>query len=60
MIAASRPDTKGKRFFFEKKKQKTFKCCRALVQQCAPKTQKFFGSFFQKRTSSLTASDLPA
>jgi hypothetical protein len=26
---------KGKRFFFEKKKQKTSTCCRALLQQCA-------------------------
>jgi hypothetical protein len=47
---------KGRKyFFFEKKKQKTFA---PLV--CAPgtiathtKEQKFFGSFFQKRTASL-------
>ena len=43
-----------KDFFFEKKKQKTFVCFAAPVRQRTFPTgsngQKFFGSFFQKRT----------
>jgi hypothetical protein len=39
-------------FFFEKKKQKTFVClAAAFPDQLSPDSQKFFGSFFQKRTS---------
>jgi hypothetical protein len=42
-----------KRFFFEKKKQKTFDCCVGdCIGQRARHGQKFFGSFFQKRTAS--------
>jgi len=44
---------KGRKvFFFEKKKQKTFG---GLSRSCRQRTlseQKFFGSFFQKRTTS--------
>jgi hypothetical protein len=45
-------------FFFEKKNQKTFatggQCLTPLpVPESAPKWKKFFGSFFQKRTTSL-------
>jgi hypothetical protein len=45
-------------FFFEKKNQKTFfTSVRGLPQPAgtdfAPQEQKFFGSFFQKRTASL-------
>jgi hypothetical protein len=47
-ISLSEP---GKLFFFEKKKQKTFICCRGHFNQRIPKRQKFFGSFFQKRTT---------
>jgi hypothetical protein len=44
-------------FFFEKKNQKTFTTGGRSVAQppgsdSAPYLQKFFGSFFQKRTSS--------
>jgi hypothetical protein len=42
----------GKRFFFEKKNQKTFGpvgCGDAVAS--ARNEQKFFGSFFQKRTA---------
>jgi hypothetical protein len=39
-----------KHFFFEKKKQKTFIGCRGLAISARQKNQKFFGSFFQKRT----------
>jgi hypothetical protein len=45
--------TARKRFFFEKKKQKTSAYrgpCRAPAN--APKDQKFFASFFQKRSAS--------
>jgi hypothetical protein len=43
---------KGKRFFFEKKKQKTFLMLSRGVSNGAHQNgQKFFGSFFQKRTS---------
>jgi hypothetical protein len=55
---------KGKHFFFEKKKQKTF------ISSLLPKKrqnwdgaylqdQKFFGSFFQKRTACLLPSCPP-
>jgi hypothetical protein len=40
-----------KHFFFEKKKQKTLHVRAAVVQPASPKDQKFFGSFFQKRTA---------
>jgi hypothetical protein len=45
-------EEESKRFFFEKKKQKTFANC-GLRHCCChtPQEQKFFGSFFQKRTS---------
>jgi hypothetical protein len=47
-----------KQFFFEKKNQKTFapfgrSLTAAPPSDSAPKEQKFFGSFFQKRTSFL-------
>jgi hypothetical protein len=50
---------KRKHFFFEKKKQKTFSHCgQRMVQIDQPgsdgKRQKFFGSFFQKRTASVS------
>jgi hypothetical protein len=41
-----------KPFFFEKKNQKTFATWRALPERGATAVQKFFGSFFQKRTTS--------
>jgi photosystem II stability/assembly factor-like uncharacterized protein len=41
----------GKDFFFEKKKQKTFAILGGAWGSTAPKSQKFFGSFFQKRTA---------
>jgi hypothetical protein len=45
----------SKRFFFEKKKQKTFIPFGAEFRHELPqhkkKGQKFFGSFFQKRTA---------
>jgi len=49
-------------FFFEKKNQKTFatygrSLTQAAVQDSAPKEQKFFGSFFQKRTASFPCGD---
>jgi hypothetical protein len=41
-------------FFFEKKKQKAFICSHLqvgrIVAQADANVQKFFGSFFQKRT----------
>jgi hypothetical protein len=41
----------SKDFFFEKKKQKTFAPWAGLLAEGPqPKGQKFFGSFFQKRT----------
>jgi hypothetical protein len=41
-----------KNFFFEKKKQKTFtNWSRARPRGAATYDQKFFGSFFQKRTA---------
>jgi hypothetical protein len=45
-----------KYFFFEKKKQKTFVLLVNAADRSGPclMDQKFFGSFFQKRTASLT------
>ena len=40
-----------KAFFFEKKKQKTFIRSPAVAPPAQPNVQKFFGSFFQKRTA---------
>jgi len=42
---------KGKVFFFEKKKQKTFMSFGRCWGLFRDSQQKFFGSFFQKRTS---------
>jgi predicted dienelactone hydrolase len=42
-------DVKESIFFSEEKKQKTFECCHATPQR-RTHCQKFFGSFFQKRT----------
>jgi hypothetical protein len=44
------PGEEGKPFFFEKKKQKTFENLRVMPKQSGANMQKFFGSFFQKRT----------
>jgi hypothetical protein len=44
----------SKHFFFEKKKQKTFMSWDAPFRTGTLKDQKFFGSFFQKRTSFLS------
>jgi hypothetical protein len=41
-----------KDFFFAKKKQKTFASFGAPFDAAASNSEKFFGSFFQKRTSS--------
>jgi hypothetical protein len=42
----------GRVFFFEKKKQKTFDPFGfGLPGKARPSSQKFFGSFFQKRTA---------
>jgi SH3-like domain-containing protein len=44
----------SKTFFFEKKKQKTFaRWGRGHLRRQSPQDQKFFGSFFQKRTAFL-------
>jgi hypothetical protein len=45
----------SKLFFFEKKNQKTFVCWLGAAAGSDPNLQKFFGSFFQKRTPSLSA-----
>jgi hypothetical protein len=50
------PRKKGKQFFFSKKNQKTFTTSvRIMAQSLKPDSdlyeQKFFGSFFQKRTA---------
>jgi hypothetical protein len=42
----------GKRFFFEKKNQKTFATCGTRRGTAYFNGEKFFGSFFQKRTAS--------
>jgi hypothetical protein len=47
---------KGSMFFFGKKNQKTFipcarRGCSLVAAKAAAKEQKFFGSFFQKRTA---------
>jgi hypothetical protein len=49
-------EVEGRLFFFEKKKQKTFASCVRHPDQhrkpdVARNRQKFFGSFFQKRTA---------
>jgi hypothetical protein len=50
-----------KHFFFEKKKQKTFAHWGPGHRYChRPQDQKFFGSFFQKRTSCFLPVDAPA
>jgi len=49
----------SKDFFFENKKQKTFTSLDTPVQTGKQKKQKFFASFFQKRSPCLTAG-LPA
>jgi hypothetical protein len=59
-----RQASEEKVFFFEKKKQKTFEISfRCVVfpagMGAAPKEQKFFGSFFQKRTASFLHVDAP-
>jgi hypothetical protein len=47
-----RDRSKGrKQFFFEKKNQKTFGLEVRRWQRAGPHGQKFFGSFFQKRTA---------
>jgi hypothetical protein len=44
----------SKDFFFEKKKQKTLiYLASAFPDRLSPESQKFFGSFFQKRTACL-------
>jgi hypothetical protein len=58
MIHGGRPASRAeesKRFFFVKKKQKTLACLLPARSRTAAssKKQKFFGSFFQKRTSFL-------
>jgi len=45
---------KSKAFFFEKKNQKTFIFLDACWGQVRDSEQKFFGSFFQKRTSAFS------
>jgi hypothetical protein len=44
-------ETKEKVFFFEKKKQKTFMSLGWCLRKVRDSDQKFFGSFFQKRTA---------
>jgi hypothetical protein len=52
---------KGRKFFFEKKKQKTFACLtRAHPGKPEPGSQKFFASFFQKRRLFLPFAATPA
>jgi hypothetical protein len=41
-------------FFFEKKNQKTFAHWLSLSGEAQPRIQKFFASFFQKRSSFFT------
>jgi len=48
MIVSRR--AKGKHFFFEKKNQKTFLMLSRVLCEVHSRKQKFFGSFFQKRT----------
>jgi len=40
-----------KKFFFEKKNQKTFGHWRTPLDRLSPNIQKFFASFFQKRSA---------
>jgi hypothetical protein len=44
-----------KHFFSEEKKQKTFMSLSRFFPAAYAKTQKFFGSFFQKRTAFFNA-----
>jgi hypothetical protein len=44
------PKKERKVFFFEKKKQKTFMSLAGCWGEVRDSAQKFFGSFFQKRT----------
>jgi hypothetical protein len=46
-------------FFSEEKKQKTFTSLSRFYPAARTRTQKFFGSFFQKRTFLLRLSGLP-
>jgi hypothetical protein len=48
----------GEVFFSGEKKQKTFVRCRAALRQHTHREQKFFGSFFQKRTLSYRRADI--
>jgi hypothetical protein len=50
LVASLVGDAKERPSFLEKKKQKTFARCRGLTISTRFKKQKFFGSFFQKRT----------
>jgi hypothetical protein len=51
--------SRRKHFFFEKKQQKTFGCFAAASPgRLNPDSQKFFASFFQKRSPSPSFSDL--
>jgi hypothetical protein len=55
--AVGRGERKGRMFFFEKKNQKTFSnggrsLAPAAGSDSGRNLQKFFGSFFQKRTTS--------
>jgi hypothetical protein len=47
------PMAKGDFFFSEEKKQKTFSSLSRIYPAAYARTQKFFGSFFQKRTAFL-------
>jgi hypothetical protein len=46
----------GKNSFFEKKEQKTFMSLYGCSRNARARKQKFFGSFFQKRTASFLSS----
>jgi hypothetical protein len=54
-ISGGAAKKEGRMFFFEKKNQKTFVYCGALHRGTgrSDQEQKFFGSFFQKRTPCL-------
>ena len=50
--------SRSKAFFLEKKKQKAFvRAVAELFNEHATAEQKFFGSFFQKRTASIAESN---
>jgi hypothetical protein len=56
-----RSGERKKRFFFEKKNQKTFASLGpAPSGKAAANDQKFFASFFQKRRACLSGRDCPA